>query len=78
MCDNTAVRWSEYELARIQQESEIRSKISRELEKHVAEHRENGFSDEYIMGMERARLLALYDQSLKVSKPDIDIQDKLF
>lgn len=72
------MRWSEYELARTQQESEIRLKISRELEKHIEEYRENNFSNEYIMGMERARLLALYDTSLKSSPLGLDVQDKLF
>lgn len=62
----------------MQQESEIRLKISQQLEKHIEEYRKNDFSNEYIMGMERARLLALYDTSLKSSPPSLDVQDKLF
>lgn len=62
----------------MQQEGEIRSKISRELEKHIAEYKENDFSNEFIMGMERARLLALYSTTLKGSILNIAVQDKLF
>jgi hypothetical protein len=62
----------------VQQESEIRLKISRELEEHIEKYRENDFSNEYIMGMERARLLALYQNLLKSSGPTLDVQEKLF
>lgn len=78
MCDNTAVRWSEYELARTQQESEICSKISKQLQKYVEEYKENGFSKEYIMGMERAVLLVLYDARTQIPTTNSDVQDKLF
>ena len=78
MCDNAAVRWSEYELAKTQMEGEFRSKIAKQLQKHIEEYKENDFPDLYIQGMERARLLALYDLSLKTSPPDGVIQDKLF
>jgi hypothetical protein len=78
LCDNTAVRWSEYELARTQQESEICSKISKQLQKYVEEYKENGFSKEYIMGMERAVLLVLYDARTQIPTTNSDVQDKLF
>lgn len=70
MCDNTAVRWSDYELAKRQQDSEFRSKIAAELAKHIDLYRENDFSDEYLQGMERARLLVLYDKSVKINSSD--------
>lgn len=78
MCDNTAVRWSDYELAKTQMESEFRSKISKELQKHIEEYKKNDFPDLYIQGMERARLLALYNTSLRSNIPDDANQEKLF
>lgn len=78
MCDNAAIRWSEYELAKTQMEGEFRSKISKQLQKHIEEYKENNFPDLYIQGMERARLLTLYDLSIKTSPPDDAKQEKLF
>lgn len=78
MCDNTAVRWSEYETSKRQIESDFRSKIADQLKKHIAEYKKNDFPDLYIQGMERARLLALYDSPLGTSPPDEATQDKLF
>lgn len=62
----------------MQQEAEIRAKISRELEKHIEEYRQNDFPNHYVMGMERARLLVLFSQSLKNSDPGLAVQQRLF
>jgi|AntAceMinimDraft_5_1070358.scaffolds.fasta_scaffold03325_8 hypothetical protein len=78
MCENTAVRWSEYELAKNQLESECRNKVVIDLEKHIAKYRENDFSSEYIQGMERARLLVLYRDNVIPDTTDTACQDKLF
>jgi hypothetical protein len=78
LCDNTAVRWSEYELAKTQMESEWRSKVAKDLAKHIEEYRKNDFPDLYIQGMERARLLALHNTSITSNTPKDAEQDKLF
>lgn len=78
MCDNTAVRWSDYELSRRQQESESRTKIAAELAKHIDMYKENNYSSEYIQGMERARLLVLFDKSLKTDTEISGEQETLF
>ena len=78
MCDNTAVRWSDYELAKRQNEAEFRSRIAAELAKHIDLYRENNFPSEYIQGMERARLLVLYNKSLKEEAESLPDQETLF
>lgn len=78
MCDNTAVRWSDYELAKRQQDSEFRTKIAAELAKHIDLYRDYGYSSEYLQGMERARLLVLFDKSLAEDHPPLEKQDRLF
>lgn len=78
MCDNTAVRWSEYEMVRRQQDTEVRLKIAVELLKHIDMYRENDYSPEYIQGMERARLLVLFDQSPKSDQENSSEQETLF
>jgi hypothetical protein len=78
LCDDTAVRWSEYELAKRQQESESRAKIAAELQKHIDLYRDYGYSSEYLQGMERARLLVLFDKSLKLDKESLGDQQTLF
>jgi hypothetical protein len=78
LCDNAAVKWSEYERSRQEVEYEVRRKIARDLEKSIEEHRNSGIQEEFILGMNRAMLLVLYQQSLKVSDNDLHVQDKLF
>lgn len=78
MCENSAVKWSDYELAKRQQESECRRKISEELAKHVDLYRKNGFPDLYIQGMERARLLMLFNKSPEDEEKNFPDQQSLF
>lgn len=78
MCDDVAVRWSDHERSRREIEYELRRKIASDLEKSIEEHRNSGIKEEFILGMNRAMLLVLYQQSLKESVNAIDVQEKLF
>lgn len=78
MDDNSAIRWSEYELVKRQTESSFRVKLSQELGKYIAEYKENSFPAMYIEGMERARLLITYDKNYKNNEIKNINQDKLF
>ena len=72
------MKWSDYESSRSKIEYEVRLKIARELEKHIEEHSNVGLPEEFLIGMNRALLLVLYNQSMKLPDTERGVQDKLF
>jgi hypothetical protein len=55
MCDNSAVRWSEYEAHKTVLHSEYKSKIYVELQKLIDTQYTLGVSQDFIQGIEYAR-----------------------
>jgi hypothetical protein len=64
MCDDTAVRWSNYDTIRSQIEYEVRHKIYDELKVVVEASKLQGISNHFIAGLEcaQAKVLRLEPQ----------------
>lgn len=78
MCDNTAVRWSEYSSHISNLELEIRQRISKELLEHIGFLEKTQTPECYIQGVERARIFVLNNTSIRSDIGDVENQDKLF
>lgn len=78
MCDNVAVRWSEYEREKSQIEAQVRVKISQELEKYVEDLEKKQYPNDYISGMEKARLLVLHAPTINRHEQTEYVQEQLF
>lgn len=78
MCENAAVSWSEYSRHVSNVETEVRQKISRELLQHISFLQEEGSSECYMQGVERARVLVLNNISIRSSEDGVETQEKLF
>lgn len=78
MCDNTAVRWSEWESERSRIESEVRTAMSQKLLRQLKVFEANGYPESYLQGFSRAREVVLsvrtYDSEDKIE----DSQQSLF
>ncbi len=59
MCDDTAVRWSNYDTHRSQIEYEVRNKIYDELKALVETSKLKGISNHFIAGLECAQAQVL-------------------
>lgn len=59
MCDDTAVRWSNYDQFRSNIEMETRNKISIQLQNKIAVVRESGLSTEFLAGLSLANAIIL-------------------
>lgn len=59
MCDNTAVRWNEYDTVMSQRDSETRHKIANEIQQYISRSREARLNNHFISGLELAYSIAL-------------------
>lgn len=59
MCDDTAVRWSNYDTHRSQIEYEVRNKIYEDIKAVLETSREKRISNHFIAGLECAQALVL-------------------
>ncbi len=59
MCDNVAVRWSEYDEFRTKIEYETRNKISENLQTLIATVKESGISNHFYAGLLLANSIVL-------------------
>lgn len=78
MCDNTAVRWSEYSSHVSNLEIEVRQKISKELLEHIRFLEKTQTPECYIQGIERARVFVLNNISIRSDIEQVENQEKLF
>lgn len=59
MCDDTAVRWSNYDQFRSNIESETRNKISAQIQNKISVVQEAGLSTEFLAGLSLANAIIL-------------------
>ena len=59
MCDDTAVRWSNYDQFRSNIEHETRNKISTQIQNKIAIVQEAGLSTEFLAGLSLANAIIL-------------------
>lgn len=71
MCDDTAVRWSNYDTHRSQIEYEVRNKIYSDIKAIVDTSKLQGISNHFIAGLEcaQAKVLRLEPQE---TEPDAE------